>query len=253
MKTSGIYEIRNILNGKKYIGSSVNLEYRCDDHFRRLAQGTHANGHLQNAYNKYGRDAFQFTELLHCAPKDLVVLEQTMMDANKPEYNIFKFARSSLGNQVWLGRKHTEETKRKMSLAQKGRTFNEETKKRMSLAQLSNKKRLGHKHTEEAKRKISIAHKGNKYWLGRKHTEETKRKISIAKTGKSGHKHTEETKRKISAAQIGRVFTEEHRKKISLAGLGNKRRLGCKHSEETKRKLSQKDKKRERDVLGRYK
>ncbi len=42
----------------------------------------------------------------------------------------------------------------------------------------------GRKHSDETKKKISIIHKGNKYCLGIKHTEETKRKVSIATKGK---------------------------------------------------------------------
>lgn len=254
MKTSGIYEIHNTLNGKRYVGGSTNLNYRRDDHFRRLARGAHANGHLQRAYDKYGKDAFEFRPLFsNVSRRILTRLEQAAMDVICPEYNIHKRAGRSLGNQNWLGRKHTEETKRKIGAAHKGRKATPEAKANMSRAQKGNKNHLGHKHSEEAKRKIGEASLGNKRWLGRKHTEETKQKMSAAKKGKPGHKHTEETKRKISTAQKGRVFSEEHRKKIGLAELGNKKHLGHKHSKETRHKLSQMDKKRERDALGRYK
>jgi group I intron endonuclease len=42
----------------------------------------------------------------------------------------------------------------------------------------------GRKHTEETRKKISIKQKGKKYRLGIKHTEETKKKMSILKIGK---------------------------------------------------------------------
>ena len=41
----------------------------------------------------------------------------------------------------------------------------------------------GRKHSEETKLKISIANKGNQYHSGKNHTEETKLKISESKTG----------------------------------------------------------------------
>ena len=37
---------------------------------------------------------------------------------------------------------------------------------------------LGKRHTEESKKKVSEANKGNKYWLGKHHTAETKKKLS---------------------------------------------------------------------------
>jgi hypothetical protein len=45
--------------------------------------------------------------------------------------------------------------------------------------------RLGIKHSEETKKKISLANRGHKgYWTGKKLTEEAKRKMSKAKIGK---------------------------------------------------------------------
>jgi len=71
---------------------------------------------------------------------------------------------------------------------------------------------------------------------GRVHTEETKQKMSEAHKGKS--KHTPESKEKISEARKGKPLSEEHKRKIGEAGLGNKRCLGNKLTEEHKEKLS---------------
>lgn len=278
MEQSGIYEIRNILNGKTYVGSTINFKQRHSQHFRQLARDAHPNVHLQRAYNKYGKDVFQFNKLLHCAQKDLTVLEQTMMDANKPEYNMFKFARSSRGNKNRLGKKHTEEAKRKMSIAGKGRKHTKETRKKMSLSRLGHKhseetrRKLskaalanknhafrfhpGHEVSEEVRRKLSIANKGNKNCLGHKHTEETKRKISLAQ--KDRPPPSEESRKKMSLAHMGKTLSEEHKAKISEAHKANKNhptrfRPGQEFSEEWRHKNSQRAKKRERDSLGRFK
>lgn len=56
----GIYKILNIKNGKFYIGSSTNLRKRLYEHFRELNLGIHTNKHLQNAWNKYGKEGFKF-------------------------------------------------------------------------------------------------------------------------------------------------------------------------------------------------
>jgi group I intron endonuclease len=53
--------------------------------------------------------------------------------------------------------------------------------------------------------------------------------------GMLGFKLSEETREKMSQY----IKTEEHRKKISKAKMGNQARLGMKHSEETKKKMSE--------------
>ena len=56
----GVYKILNRKNGKFYIGSSVDIEKRFNSHRKKLIAGTHNNKHLQNAWNKYGEDSFEF-------------------------------------------------------------------------------------------------------------------------------------------------------------------------------------------------
>ena len=64
---SGIYAIINIINEKKYIGSSKSVYYRWrHSHVPNLKQGTHHNNHLQNAWNKYGEDNFEFKVIEEC-------------------------------------------------------------------------------------------------------------------------------------------------------------------------------------------
>lgn len=58
---AGVYLISNNVNGKCYVGSTVHLDQRRREHFSRLANNKHVNAHLQNAYNKYGREASEAT------------------------------------------------------------------------------------------------------------------------------------------------------------------------------------------------
>lgn len=58
--SKGIYCIENIINGKKYIGSSLYIEERITTHKRELKNNSHSNSYLQNAYNKYGVENFKF-------------------------------------------------------------------------------------------------------------------------------------------------------------------------------------------------
>jgi hypothetical protein len=56
----GIYKITNIVNGKIYIGSSIDIKNRWWSHKDDLEHGTHCNTHLQNAWKVYGEDSFKF-------------------------------------------------------------------------------------------------------------------------------------------------------------------------------------------------
>ena len=115
------------------------------------------------------------------------------------------------------GQKHSEESKRKMSLAKTGQKLSEETKRNISVAQKGKKltaehkekiriAKTGWKHSEETKRNMSI------FRTGKKLSEEHKRNMSISRTGK---KHTEETKAKIGAIKKNKKHTKESREKIS--------------------------------------
>lgn len=118
--TTGIYEIVNKVNGKTYIGSSVDIEKRWKNHLYQLKRNKHHSKHLQNAYNKHGRENFDFRILEHTAIGNMLVREQFHMDDRKsysPDlgYNICP----SAGNR--LGVKASDETKKKISERKKAR------------------------------------------------------------------------------------------------------------------------------------
>jgi len=66
MKISGIYAIKNLVNGKTYVGQTVDLNRRLYDHKRCLKKDMHHNIYLQREYNKYGFEKFEFTTLEQC-------------------------------------------------------------------------------------------------------------------------------------------------------------------------------------------
>jgi len=101
-------------------------------------------------------------------------------------YNIANMTPGGDGGPTWTGRKHSEETKKRMSISAKGnkanlgKIFSEEHKKKLSLSQIGNKKSLGRKDSDETRAKKSNAMKGKKYSLGRKRTLEELKKASEA-------------------------------------------------------------------------
>lgn len=208
-KISGIYEIRNTINNDRYIGSSVNMEKRMNEHRRTLNKNIHYNRFLQRAWNKYGEDNFEFNLLFECEEKYLLIEEQKLLD-EKPIYNLAKSATAF--NRGCIS---SEETKHKISANNGrywlGKTRSEETKRKIS------ENRKGIYHSELTKEKIS---KNNaRYWLGKTRSKETVKKMSDSLTGRIA---SEETRQKLSALQsgkgnywFGKKLPEEMKMKIS--------------------------------------
>ena len=97
---SCIYEIRNKINNKIYIGSTVDFKKRKATHLKELRQGKHANSHLQNAWNKYGEDNFSFKIIERCSIENLLIREQYYINLFYGEncYNIQKIACNNISN-----------------------------------------------------------------------------------------------------------------------------------------------------------
>ena len=229
LNQSGIYIIKSIANQKYYIGSAKNLKQRFDEHTRRLKRDDHENAHLQRSWNKYTISKFEFAILEICEPYLLLEREQKYIDYYKEKcgwrnlFNMNPSASSRLGSPVtaatrlkmslnntrhFLGKKHTKETRRKISKANMGnksslgRILSDETKAKIGEAN------SGRIVTEETRRKISVVGKG------RVVSGETKEKLKRSPRFK-GHKHTDEAKDKIRKALKNKTFSKETRKKIS--------------------------------------
>ncbi len=118
---SGIYQIRNLINDKIYIGSAVDIQSRWYCHTSQLNNNLHHNTHLQKSWNKYGSQSFVFEILESVHDKnDLITREQFYFDKLTPfdiaiGYNICKIAGSSLGRIV------TDEHRKNISLGRKGK------------------------------------------------------------------------------------------------------------------------------------
>ena len=85
---SGIYQIINKLNNKRYVGASKQVKRRFYEHKRSLLKNLHHSKLLQRAVNKYGMDNFEHSVLCTCPPEYLNKMESWFLKNLKPEYNI---------------------------------------------------------------------------------------------------------------------------------------------------------------------
>jgi group I intron endonuclease len=137
----GIYRILCLGNQEFYYGSAVNFARRQQEHLYRLRKQNHKNHHLQNAYNKYGKDCFVFEFIEEVEPEKLFEREQFYLDkmfdrsGNRLGFNIAMKAEGTMS-----GRKISEKQKRQISEAQKGnkncvgRVISNKTKLNISLS-----------------------------------------------------------------------------------------------------------------------
>lgn len=100
---SGVYRWVNKVNGKSYVGSSVNLAIRFKNYysFRYLSTNKML---ISKALLKYGYSKFTLEILEYCESSEAILKEQHYLDLLKPEYNVLRTAGSRLGY------KHSPET-----------------------------------------------------------------------------------------------------------------------------------------------
>lgn len=220
--SSGIYSIVNKINGKTYIGSTVDLCKRSKHHIYCLRNNRHHSPILQMSFNKNKEDNFEFSIIELVLDKSkLIEREQYWIDVLNPVYNTCKLVANTR-----LGVKASDETRFKIGKASLGRVISEK-------ARLSTSLRFkGKKRSQEIKDKISESNKG------KVRTEENKKKISDALTGRimpqevrqkikdtykikpiwnKGKKMSDEFCKNISERQKGRTIPEKQRLKISAS------------------------------------
>ena len=192
----GIYKITCLVNGKFYIGSSVNLKRRCYWHFHALQLDQHYNNHLQKSYNKHSKEQFIF-EVIEFFPRDctqlyVLFIEQKYLNELMPwkrkiGYNICKEVGSPGGQIKYVCSKETREL---MSRNRKGKKKPESFKQILSemYKGKSMKERTENPEWTSNKRGKSMKEiTGDPNWtdsrFGRKHGPETIQKMSESKRG----------------------------------------------------------------------
>lgn len=226
---TGIYCITNLINGKKYIGQSVNIK-------NRWLQEKNLNGinkHLKSAFQKYGLESFSFQVLEECSQEELNQKEQEYIKKFNTTDREAGYNQTTGGDHYKVANRTpmSEETKRKISEKRKGMKFSEEHKSSLKIARsrrppMSDETRKkisqankGRHVSEEQKRKISRANKG------RKRTEEQKLANSLRRKGKTyeeiyGPEMAQKIKENNSRKMAGRKLSREHIEKIRV---GNKK------------------------------
>jgi hypothetical protein len=93
LQPMGVYQIKNMANGKVFIGSAKNLTGKINSHRFQLKMGSHINRPLQDEYARFGEENFSFTVLDSLEPQknpgydytaDLNLLEEMWMERIQP-------------------------------------------------------------------------------------------------------------------------------------------------------------------------
>ncbi len=87
-KQAGVFQVKNTVNGKVLLGSSLNLEGPLNSHKFMLTIGRHRNEVLQREWKEYGPDAFVF-EIL-----------EVVKESDDPNFN--REDELTLLEQIWL-------------------------------------------------------------------------------------------------------------------------------------------------------
>jgi group I intron endonuclease len=144
-----IYSITNTIDGKKYIGQTVEKDvcnrWKC--HFKKDSNCRY----LKHAFEKYGKENFKFKVICICFDNDCDRYEKEYMERFNTlvpnGYNL-----RAAGNHGH----HNEETKKKIGESLKERYCNLSDEEKIKYREICILRNTGRKHTEEAKQKISI-------------------------------------------------------------------------------------------------
>lgn len=193
-------------NGKKYVG--ITTASRPERRWKE-GKGYWYNKHFYSAILKHGWDNFEH-EVFEVDSKEEMYRKEVELisfyHSNDPE---FGYNSSSGGEHGFLGCKHSEEFRRKISEAGKERWLDPEYREKVVEAQKKVQKKIHsdpeyRKHMSETQKKV---HSDPAYL----------KKLSEAKKGKSRKPLSVEHKKRISETSKERWADPEYRKKLSEA------------------------------------
>jgi len=231
----GIYKITSPI-GKVYIGQSIDIEKRFNS-YSRLDKKNNSQIKLYRSFLKHGVENHYFYIIEECTIELLNERERYYQDF----YNVLdkglncvltktddlklifskesrnKISESKKNNKYWVGKKHLESSKIKMSTNQLNKKTTEEVKQKISNS-LKN-----HIVTEITKSKIS---KNNaKFWKGKVRDNNTKIKMSESKSWKNivldlnngiFYKSIKDAEKTYNIKNLGRILSNKRKNKTSL-------------------------------------
>ncbi len=208
----GIYKITSP-SGKVYVGQSIDVEKRL-----KRYKGLHCKNQRNLYYSllKHGYNNHKTEILCECEIHELNEKEryyQILFDCVNNGLNC------SIVNDFDNSGFMSEESKKRMSIAQTGKVLSNETRLKMSLSKKGVPKP---KRSIDHSKKIALSKLGNKNRLGFKHSEESKLKMSLSAKGKT---YSEEKRLKSCKKIINTITGEIHLGVKSVAFI-----LNCKPS-----------------------
>lgn len=158
----GLYAITHIPSRKSYIGSSLDINKRFSTHRSMLKNNYHHSKHLQNSWNKYDKEQFEFKTLNVCKThEEAVELEKAFLECFYHD-GLFNVKNDAFG--VGFGIQHpnkskplTTEQKTKISQSLKGRKKTQEHIDKVAAKSRGIKRSA---KTKELVRKVTT-----KYWV----------------------------------------------------------------------------------------
>lgn len=133
---TGIYAIKNLVNGNLYIGQTMrSFQKRYWHHQWKLRNNQHDNIHLQNAWNLYGEENFIFDIVELCDDKTIIDNREKFWISHYKSLGIC-YSIQSGGKPTDIYTSVTEESLRKLAEANRkrmtGTKLSESTKRKMS-------------------------------------------------------------------------------------------------------------------------
>jgi group I intron endonuclease len=209
----GVYAIKNLRDGKVYIGSTaVSFGRRWSGHRSKLRKGKHANQHLQSAWNRDGEESFEFAILEVVTEQDALtaVEAQWIADTNCCDRRFGYNARvePSSNKGMKMGPQSPEFIAKRTS-GLKGRVVSEETRAKLRAAAAARPP-----VSDETRRKLSEMRKGRKNpWVSavtasRNRTPEMREKVSAGLKRSHGcinEAQAKEIRETYAAGQLGQM------------------------------------------------
>jgi group I intron endonuclease len=174
-RCSGVYAIRNLVNGKCYVGSSKNIENRWKEHKHKLNSGRRwGHSALENAWSKYGPETFEFVILEQVDNiDDLLSTEKRWIDQLDSYRTGYNSRPDAISNHGLVFGPQPVEVREKIRLALTGKTLSPEARENHRRAMRSRK------YSSEAKARLSQS----RIRQGQKLSQASRLKISQARIG----------------------------------------------------------------------